>query len=225
MYLLIIYKTLLNALYGVCVDFWNTYQKARQKEGFGKEQVTISARQRIHLSLNSVEGKYKYVEPSSAAILDYAKEGEEGTRYIVAKQLSYDLLVSLYDVNASSMLAMRISKPEDKKTALDIAGSFVKKLKKPNLELRFIGMQNQTKGYDSSLVEIAEAIYNLKPTPILVEVDLFGTLVRNIVLDAKLGMSFDLWLFNRAYKPGELQNTTSIDVFNASASNLKPIKV
>jgi hypothetical protein len=77
MYLLIIYKTLLNALYGVCVDFWNTYQKARQKEGFGKEQVTISARQRIHLSLNSIEGKYKYVEPSSAAILDYAKESEE----------------------------------------------------------------------------------------------------------------------------------------------------
>ena len=123
------------------------------------------------------------------------------------------MLVLLYDVNTSGFFAFRAAQEEDLKMPVK---EFVSRLKRPNIEIRAIGMQNSSKDYGTGLANMIEAAYTLcKPYARLVEVDLFGTDQRNIAIDTKLGMTFDLLLFDRFYKPGELANTLSAEAFKA----------
>jgi hypothetical protein len=52
------------------------------------------------------------------------------------------------------------------------------------------------------------------------EVDLFGEEKRHIVMDMKTGLSYDLLLENRIYRPGELKNDEKEEDFQSSTARL-----
>ena len=52
------------------------------------------------------------------------------------------------------------------------------------------------------------------------EIDLFGTDKRHIALDLKTGTSYDLFLENRIYRPGELANSEKEEDFQRSVPPL-----
>ena len=99
---------------------------------------------------------------------------------------------------------------------------FLKKLRNPNLEIRAIGMQNLKEGYGNDLlINIEQAYTVLKPKAKLVEVDLFGNETRHIAIDAKTGASVDVLLYDRFYKPGELNTQTSLEQFKNITAQAK----
>jgi hypothetical protein len=87
-------------------------------------------------------------------------------------------------------------------------------MKAQNLELRLIGMQNS--GTDA----IRGLQVELKVRGRLVETDLFGTNMRNVALDTKTGMTYNMLLLNRIYRAGELTNTVSRADFEAKLGEL-----
>ncbi|MEM3241154.1 MAG: hypothetical protein QW091_01625 [Candidatus Micrarchaeaceae archaeon] len=198
------------------MDLFNAYllEKSSKAAAFGNERLYISVRDRIHLSLASVENSSTELALNSALISKYSESG----RYVLCKGIVFDLLLSIYDVNTRSFFAFRSMQQEDLKEPIK---KFIRQLKRPNLEIRAIGMQNTAKDYTSELSSMLERAYELaKPYARLVEVDLFGSEQRHIAIDTKLGMTFDLLLLNRFYKPGELANQTSAEQFRQAASSV-----
>ncbi|MGC8628641.1 MAG: hypothetical protein ACP5T4_00290 [Candidatus Micrarchaeia archaeon] len=203
------------------MDLWSAYQKAKLQPSFGKERLYIRVRDRIHLSLSSIAQKGIELGANKSIALQY-NEYNAQSRYIIAKGISFDLMLLVYDVNTSSAFAFRATQNEDVKEQVK---RFMRRLKRPNIEIRAIGMQNSVKDYGTSLSGIVDAAYNAaKPFGALTELDLFGTDQRNIAIDIKLGMSFDILLFDRFYKPGELANATSIEQFKTSIGRVFPGK-
>ncbi|MCL4389000.1 MAG: hypothetical protein M1528_00560 [Candidatus Marsarchaeota archaeon] len=128
-------------------------------------------------------------------------------RYVAATGLTYDMFLSIYDVNSRSMLAARTVDFEER--LKEVIKDFTRGLKRPNLEFRFIGMQN---GEDPVAVRtVVEFVRSLR-IPVF-EVDLFGNLTRHIAVDAYSGMSFNVLLEDRIYKPGELVNSMTKEQF------------
>ncbi|MEM3781785.1 MAG: hypothetical protein QXT43_02395 [Candidatus Micrarchaeaceae archaeon] len=188
--------------------------KATKGADFGAERMYLRERDRIHLSLSTAEKSSSELAQGSAFIGKYSEQN----RYLLCKGIIFDIMLSVYDVNTQSILAFRTLKHEDLRGPLR---TFVKQFKRPNLEIRAIGMQNLNKDYNSELAQMVEEAYMLaKPHAKLVEVDLFGSDQRHIAIDTKLGMTFDLLLFNRFYKPGELSNQTSFEQFRQNAQNV-----
>ncbi|VVB77221.1 Uncharacterised protein [uncultured archaeon] len=192
------------------VDFWNVYRKSRATEGFSKSRLYLSARDRIHASLSSVERSALTLDMSKGLALKY----DESTRYLIAKDLTYDMLVSIYDVNSSFSVVFRESTILDDSEIARIRRQ-VAKAGKSNLELRAIGLQNNYSALINSLEDLCKVMkFNLQ------EIDVFGSGVRHIVFDTKVGMAFDLLPQNRVIGPNDLVNRLSIDDFNKARSEL-----
>lgn len=135
-------------------------------------------------------------------------------RYIAATDIRYDMLISIYDIDAQSTFACRMFSFEGNASAQFIAytDSLKKRKVMPNLEARLIGLQNkQSFSFMSQVIDLLDSA-GIK----LVEVDLFGTEVRHIAIDTKLGVSQDVLLENRLYRPGELINTVTLEQFERS---------
>jgi hypothetical protein len=137
------------------------------------------------------------LESGAAIRLKYAEQA----RYITAKDVLEDLLVTAYDVNSFYCFAARITEEMSRKIISEI-NSFRKELRDPNVELRFIGLQNGGK----SLTQHIDSIKRLNIGR-AAEFDLFGTDRRHIVIDTKVGKPYNLLLLNRLYRPGELSTT------------------
>ncbi|MGC9037352.1 MAG: hypothetical protein ACP5IK_01400 [Candidatus Micrarchaeia archaeon] len=197
------------------MDFFKAYLDAK-RQGFGNAQIRIASAERPHISLSSLRANFVEIGYGQSAMVEYAEK-----RYVLAKSLDYDLLISIYDVNSGHVFAFRAIKQEDMKKLLY---NFIKKLKKPNLELRAIGMQNLREGYGTDLLANIELAYTtLKPNVKLVELDLFGNETRHIAIDAKTGSSNDVLIYDRFYKPGELTTQTSLEQFQSLVAH--PTKV
>lgn len=193
------------------MDFWNVYEAQKAKQGFGTSRLRVASRDRIHVSLSTVE-RYSMLLGMNQGM---SKKFTEEARYIITKNLTHDLFISIYDVNTTSSALLRFSEALGDAAVSKLAGR-LRKLKKPNLEMRIIGMQNG----DSELLSAADRLY-AATKPALIEADLFGNETRQIAFDLKLGMPFDLLLLNRIYRPHELANAQSIDDYNKSKSDLK----
>ncbi len=193
------------------MDFWNVYERARDNPEFGSSRLYITSRDRIHLSLSSVE-KYGTLLGTNQGI---SKKFSEGTRYIMVKDLTHDLFLSIYDVNTTQSFLMRFSESIPDALSKKIIGE-IKKIRNPNLEMRIIGLQNK----DTELLT-APGYFHKLFEPNLMEVDLFGNETRHIVFDMKLGMGFNLLLLNRIYRPQELVSTLSLEDFNKNKSEFK----
>jgi hypothetical protein len=193
------------------MDFWKVYQNARASADFGQQRLYLRARDRIHASLSAVESCATGLETSRGLFTKYS----DSARYVLAEGLTYDLLVSLYDVNSSSALLMRISSPIRGKDLSEIRRR-LGRLGRPNLEMRAIGLQSG----DRALLDTIEKIHGLAKCN-LQEVDLFGDGARHLAFDLKVGMPLDLLLLNRIYRPEELASGLDAEGFGALRSELK----
>lgn len=181
--------------------------------GLGKSRYThgythnYEIRQNVSKSRVDLYDSVRYLLIGSTVTLRY--ENETSVRYIAAEGMSYDTILSLYDINSRSLFVARFVSFDDKikQQVEQFIGSI--KIPTPRYEARIIGMQNSEEYKD--LYKIADMLSVHKIG--LYEIDLFGTDVRNIALDAKLGVSYNVLMENRLYRPGELMNKTTIEQF------------
>lgn len=193
------------------MDFWKVYEAEMAEPEFGKGGLRIASRERINLSLSSVERYGTLLGLNQGTTRRFSEE----RRYTLLKDLTHDMFISLYDVNTTQTFLLRFSEELGDAAIRKVAGD-IRKINKPNLEMRAIGLQDNDTELLGSLQSLHAA---LKPS--LMEADLFGRETRHIVFDLKLGMSFNLLLLNRIYRPHELVNTTRLEEFNKKKSELE----
>lgn len=191
------------------MDFWDSYKK-RAVATFGSAQLHLSTGERWNTSVAMVSDRGIVLELNNALLQGYG----EASRYLVAKDINYDLLVLVYDVNSRSSFAARITAAPDSREWSRIA-SLIGRIGNPNFEFRFIGLQN---GYTAPL-DIVDNIHK-KFGGRVMEFDLFGTDTRHIAVDMKTGVPYNLLLLNRIYRAGELANQVKMDDFQKKVSKL-----
>lgn len=193
------------------MDFWNVYEGERVKPEFGADRLVVSSRDRIHLSLSTVENYASPLDMDRGVFRKFS----EAKRYVLATEMTHDLFVSIFNVNTTESILMRFSEPlkMDHVKRLSLETS---RLKKPNLEMRIIGLQDK----ETELLDSVEMLHKAFKSG-LIEADLFGNETRHIIFDLKLGMSFNLLLLNRIYKPKELLNTASVEEFAKEKSEFR----
>jgi hypothetical protein len=128
-------------------------------------------------------------------------------RYIAQTEVTNDIVMSVYEVSTLSLFVARFSAWS--KDVEQQFSSFMGKFNDPknrHFEARIAGMQNG-QAYEglSDIVRFVKA--NKLP---LMEIDLFGSNIRHVAFDAKTGMSYNILLENRLYKPGELANKAMV---------------
>jgi hypothetical protein len=144
-----------------------------------------------------------------------SREFQESIRYVIATDITHDLLLSIHDVNTTYTFLLRFSLPLSV-NAMKKMSEEIDKMKSPNLEVRAIGLQNK----DTELLNTLDRLHAAFKSS-LMELDLFGNEVRHIAFDLKLGMPFNLLLLNRIYNPSELVNQTPMNEFERRKSEFK----
>lgn len=175
-----------------------------------KDQINLKVyaktyKERVHVSYSSISNPVlsKELGINETCFIKYANQ--ENPRYLIAKELTSDLLLTVYDINSSSLFAARLPSLNSKESKI-IHKAILKLSKKPfNLEARLIGMQN---GQDISMLQNALHILAHNKIPVT-EFDLFGDQIRHIAVDSKLGMTLNVLLLDRIYRPGELKNANA----------------
>lgn len=183
----------------------------------GSNEYRHDFKERAHISKSKID-EYSnafYLGVGKSKAIHYKDETE--TRYIAAMGMTYDTVISVYDVNTRNIVVCRAFKYGDAERA--VLGGFAGSLKKarPNLEARIIGLQTNQKDVAAMLNELADFFLANKVK--LVEVDLFGTNTRHIAMDAKLGTSYNILADDRLYRPGELVNNMTLENFEGSLQN------
>ncbi len=173
----------------------------------GTDQYALEFKKRPHVSRSKVEeyGNVAYLKVGDLKATRY--ENDSSMRYIAARDITYDLLLSIYDVNTSALACARVY-GNVKKLEPGLV-RFARSIRRPNFEARIIGLQN-----GESTAELEQVLGFLGREKIKVfEVDLFGADTRHITVDAKVGMSFNILVDDRLYKSGELKSRLTMDQF------------
>ncbi len=192
------------------MDLWPAYGREAKNQNLGKSRLVLKTGNRHHTSLVMVRDAAMELELNKAISVSFS----ESARYILAKQITYDMLISIYDVNKRNAIAMRITQQLTENATSKITAEIKKKGMK-NIEIRIIGMQ----GIDPATQGAVDKIRTHVPGR-LMELDLFGNEVRHIALDLKTGASYDLLTENRHYGPAELINNNSAGDFAQKRSEL-----
>ena len=124
------------------------------------------------------------------------------------------MLLTMYDVNSRSILAIRSALPIEANDLKDIQKK-LNHMRDANIEIRAIGLQNGWRGYAKSFNDI----YKVSKGHCM-EIDLFGEEKRHVAIDLKTGLSYDLLLEDRIYRPGELKNDENEEDFQSSTARL-----
>ncbi|EQD62491.1 hypothetical protein B2A_02794 [mine drainage metagenome] len=182
-----------------------------KKPGFGSSNCHLFFKERPHISKTRVDenGRAAYIDVDSNAKAIYS---DTSTRYIASTDLTYDMLLSVYDVDTKELFVMRLFKHKpDTFKPLKKHLSGISRNKYKRLEARLIGLQDK-EDY-SILMPIFKELGKYR-VPV-VEVDLFGNQARHIALDSYLGTSFNILLLDRIYRPGELNAQITQEQFEA----------
>ncbi len=184
--------------------------KDKIKGEINKSEFIMSSKERPHISKAKIDmySKARYVGVGSFEYIRYVNELDE--RYLAATDISYDTVLCIHDVNTSKTILYRFFE-FDELLGAKLLSQVRSLTPRPNLEIRIIGMQNNQDF--SFLNEISDFIIGNRIK--LVEVDLFGDSTRHIAIDTKLGMSMNILMENRIYRPGELANSMTIENFEA----------
>ncbi|MGC8662684.1 MAG: hypothetical protein ACP5RT_02775, partial [Candidatus Micrarchaeia archaeon] len=202
------------------MNFFKYVESASISEKFSGERIMLGMRKstylpnfRAHTSLKSIVSISKEVNQGDVILW----KNPNKIRYILAYNLTFDIFVSVYGVSTGNGVFTRIALPLSKKEEAYLAKA-LNNIKEKNVEIRFIGMQSNQNDYR----EIISMLIKLsKNKGELVEVDLFGNETRHIAIDLKTGLSYDVLLENRIYKPGELINNQNFENFLKGAITLK----
>ncbi|MCL4364720.1 MAG: hypothetical protein M1569_03690 [Candidatus Marsarchaeota archaeon] len=189
------------------MDMWNSYIRMTMS-GFGTSHIDLKTGARWNASIGSVVDKSRDLPVNNVLFQRY----DESSRYILAKDITFDLFFSIYDVNSRSMLAARVTNNLNA-TEWSRIFSMLRVVKVPNFEFRLIGLQD---GHTAGLGAAEQLRKRLDGR--FVEFDLFGTNTRHIAIDAKTGVPYDLLLLNRAYRAGELACQAKREDFEAVVS-------
>lgn len=193
------------------MSFEDIFVNDAKKGGMGAGPYLMSSKPRPNMSriVLDADRNARYVELNGFQRLEYGPARE---RYLAAINLTYDAIITVYNINSRELGMFRFYAFDDR--ARDAIGGFIEGLHKPlNLEVRLIGFQ--TGQEVGSLGAIADFLKKRRLR--LVEADLFGNNVRHVSVDSMLGMDFEVLLENRVYRPGELKNTMTLDQFLRAA--------
>lgn len=187
------------------------------RTGFDKVAYVKNFKERQNVSklvLDSDAG-CKYLNPGEACEVKY--DEFRGVSYVACTSLSFDAALSVYDANSGAIFVARLV---DFAPTLQLAiQKWARPLKNPNLETRLIGLQSGQRDV------VPPVLRFLKKSKLpLVEADLFGSESRNVAFDVKTGVSFDVLVSNRPYKPGELASKTTLEQFERSTTAQQPPK-
>ncbi len=188
------------------------------KKEFGTRRLVLSSKtsvialNRPATSLSAIDMKSKNIDLNSVSFFQL---DEMDGRYIIARDVTFDLLASLYDINSRSAVLLRATWPLDSGDLGKIK-AMIGKLRRPRIEMRVIGLQNG----NTNLMKVVDELYNAVKGS-LIEVDLFGNLTRHIAIDLNTGMSYDVLLEDRIYRPGELANKIKEEDFKSKQSKVK----
>lgn len=182
------------------------------KRDLNKNEYRQSFKERPHISKSVVDefSDALYIKNRELKVLEYSSE--LSPRYVAITNLTFDAIISLYDVNTRRLLVYRFYiTPTELNYGLK---KYVETFKRSNanIEARIIGLQNN-QDYYLLLNELSD-FFTLNKIK-LVEIDLFGTDIRHVAIDSKLGMSFNILMNDRIYRPGELVNSRTLENFEA----------
>lgn len=192
------------------MDFWAEYDKRRAGVDFGSRLLALNTGERYTLSLKRFQERSVELPMNRAVYLDYSEE----RRYLIAKDLTFDLFAAFYDVNSKRIFALRMSAPITREN-MERLKKAIAIVRRPKFEFRAIGLQDNDATLVNSIIEMRKAAKTL-----LVEVDLFGSQRRHLMIDLLTGKPYSLLLLNRIYRPGELINQAKKEDFDGLRSEL-----
>ncbi len=170
-------------------------------------KTSVVSLNRPHTSISAIEGKYSELDRNKVVLLKYAIDGN---RYVLCKEITFDMLITVYDANTSSLLAIRPTSTILDTVDMKSLQNYGKKFVNANIEIRAIGLQNQG-GAATKIVEQVASMFKGS----IIELDLFGNQKRHVCIDVKTGASYDVLLLNRIYKPTELANDMTAEQFKS----------
>ena len=197
------------------MDLWNAYSNARGRSDFSTVQLRLATGDRYNTSLSMVEIKGRLADINTIFMQQHAPN----LRYVIAKDISFDILLTLYDASSRNAVVARLTEQPDKvhlSSIMRLLGRL--RSRYSNIEMRAIGLQNG----GSALLAAFEYFRKASKSRVI-EVDLFGSLTRNIALDLKTGMAYNLLLLNRIYRPGELTNAIKPEEFEKRHAQLQSV--
>jgi hypothetical protein len=199
----------------VTVDFvLEEYRRISGSKGFGSSRVLLTSKARPHVSLAMVARSCVEVGNGGFAVVRY---GPFKPRYAIARGVAFDLFICVYDVDTSVGVVFRTGRALSDRELSQIQG-IVAKMGMKNIETRFAGLQSGS--YDSELCKEIERI-SMRLGESIAEIDLFGGDVRHLCIDSKTGLSYNLLLEDRIYRPGELANKDALPVNPGGPAILK----
>lgn len=185
------------------MDMLDTLNDLLINPDFGSKHVALHTRERPHTSLAMTGMKSRDIKINEGTFIRY--DHAQTQRYIVARDIAFDAFVSIYEVNTASCFAMRMSySPQHQ--SISKALRMFGEIEKPVFEMRFIGLQDG----DYDLVKSFLGVQKRFRAQV-VEFDAFGGDTRHIAMDSKTGLTYNLLLLDRIYRPGELRTTASAD--------------
>ena len=190
------------------MDLFRPY--SAEASNMGNQRLHLSTGKRNHASLAQIESRSIIIEGNKGISIKYS----EKYRYLISKSITFDMLLTMYDVNSRSILAIRSALPIEANDLKDIQKK-LNHMRDANIEIRAIGLQNGWRGYAKSFNDI----YKVSKGHCM-EIDLFGEEKRHVAIDLKTGLSYDLLLEDRIYRPGELKNDENEEDFQSSTARL-----
>ncbi|MDE1860827.1 MAG: hypothetical protein KGH72_03860 [Candidatus Micrarchaeota archaeon] len=186
------------------MDLFEAYRKLLLSS-MGTKRVYLNSGARWNASVRQLHDISLEVGEGEATFVQYS----DIRRYIIAKKISFDLFLSVFDVNTRKAIVMRTLQPLNKRDRGAMLPRYLSKFANPNIEIRAIGLQNG----QSVLAENLDSIMSMGQMKAfkkkgVAEIDLFGEEIRHIVFDLKTGATYNLLLENRIYRPGELINSS-----------------
>ena len=189
-------------------NLWKAYRNESVNPSFGSARLQLRTGNRWNTSLATVEDRSLDLEAGKALFQAHSLE----KRYVLAKNITGDLLISIYDVNTFSAVILRPSMLLRKS---DLGAISKRAVRFENVEVRLIGLQNGSTDLGRVISDIEGAVGGA-----LMEVDIFGNEIRNIAIDLKTGSSYELLLQNKIYGPADRINKETQDEFSARKSEL-----
>lgn len=182
------------------------------KKDFGTVRYYLCSKARPHASKSAIEESSNCIEIGLGDRKEIAYDDWKTERYMMANNITYDLIVTMYEVNTSKGIIYRILDGKGMDSKKIIADARKISSKNQNIEARIIGLQNGS-GFEF-IKGILEALSAAKVG--IAEIDLFGSDTRNIAIDLKSGMSYNVLLNDKNYMAGELANKMSREEYERS---------
>ena len=193
------------------MDLWPAYMQEARKGTFGTSALQLRTGKRWHTSLAMVGDRSRELGLNTAFVQKYSEE----SRYIIARDITHDLFMSVYDVDTETAIVLRPTLPlngAELKRVIDV----VRKKRLKNLEVRAIGLHASDQILQGCITKLHSGLKDAR----LMEADLFGNAIRHLAMDLKTGSVYDLLLQNRVYGPADLIDNADMREFESKRSQL-----